>query len=66
VVAEDSYVLVHSVMYTVNLCVGEGGEEVLIIYNVAEDISVLVSEDTIFFWPSVLGGSRRAILRKVV
>ena len=54
-VAEDLYVLERSVMYTVNSCVGEGGEEVLIVSNVAEDIKVLVSEDTIFFWPSVLG-----------
>jgi len=35
--------------------VGEGGEEVLMVSNVAKDIFVLVSEDTIFFWPSVLG-----------
>ena len=38
VIAEDLYVLVRSVMYTMNLCVGEGVEEVLIISNVAEDI----------------------------
>jgi len=38
VMAEDLYVLVRSVMYTVNSFVGEGGEEVMIISNVAKDI----------------------------
>ena len=38
VVAEELYVLERSVMYTVNSCVGEGGEEVMIVSNVAKDI----------------------------
>ena len=36
--AEYLYVLVRSVMYNVNPCMGEGGEEELIVSNVADDM----------------------------